>query len=256
MGGYAHAGLGGAAMSNEEAQLKETPRRPLWQRLVALPEGKILICGVVVLGGYVACVLLARMRSGDLFHALWSMTTTHILGGRAAGILWGLEHRLSLWLVVGANAAIETFLVLLFYPLFVFSYERLIVIKPLEETMARARRAAKAHERTVMEFGVPGLLLFVWFPFWMTGPLIGSVIGFLIGLRPAVNILAVLGGTYLAILSWGVFLHGVHRSLAAVSPYVPFAFVAVILLLAVSIHIRYAFSRHAEGMDEESDRRG
>jgi len=150
--------------------------------------------------------------------------------------------------------AIESYLVLLFFPLFVFSYRRLIVIKPLEDALERARRAARAHERTVMKFGVPGLLLFVWFPFWMTGPLVGSVIGFLIGLRPLVNLAVVLSGTYLAIFCWGLILQRVHERLEALGPYVPFAFVGFIVLVAVSIHIRYAFSKHAVEPEGEAER--
>ena len=138
---------------------------------------------------------------------------------------------------------------------YVFSYRSLIVIEPLKETIARARRAAETHQRTIMKYGVPGLLLFVWFPFWMTGPLVGSIIGFLIGLRPWVNMCVVLAGTYVAIVCWGLVLQRVHRLLASVGPYVPVVFVAAILLAAVSIHIRYAFWRDARRRDESDEER-
>jgi uncharacterized membrane protein len=228
-----------------------TPSR--WQRVIARPEGKFLLAGVAALILYMTLIGLTRLHSADLCHNLLLMTGTHIVGGRAAGMSSGYAHGLSGWVIVTANMAIETFMVLLFYPLFVFSYDRLIVIKPLEESLARARHAAKAHERTALKLGIPGLLLFVWFPFWMTGPLVGSVIGFLIGLRPWVNLSVVLAGTYLAIFCWGVILRRIHDSLAALGPYVPFAFVALILLLAVSIHIRHAFSRHATLLHEEEE---
>jgi uncharacterized membrane protein len=192
-----------------------------------------------VLLGYFALIGLAYLRSAAFGRNLLSMTFHHILGGRAAGMSAGYAFGFGAPLVIGANMAIETFMVLLFYPLFVLSYHHLIVIPPLEDTMRRARRAAQAHERTVVKFGVPGLLLFVWFPFWMTGPLVGSVIGFLIGLRTWVNLAVVLAGTYLAIFCWGVVFRHLHERLEALGPYVPFAFVALILLLAVAIHIRY-----------------
>jgi uncharacterized membrane protein len=158
--------------------------------------------------------------------------------------------------VVVANMAIETALVLVFYPLFVFSYRRLFVIKPLEETMARIRRGAEARQGAIMKFGIPGLLLFVWFPFWMTGPLVGSVIGFLIGLRTWVNLGTVLVGTWVAILCWGVLLRRMHDALERLGYYVPFVFVAFLLLVAVSIHIRHAFARHARRDDEPGPKDG
>lgn len=221
----------------------EAAKPSIWRRMISAPEGKVLIAGVVLLCLYVVAVALARMKSRDLFQSLATMTTSHLLGGRAAGLTWGYKEGLPPYVVILVSMAIETVMVLVFYPLFVFSYSRLIVIKPLEDTLARARRAAEAHQATIMKFGIPGLLLFVWFPFWMTGPLIGCVIGFLIGLRPWANVSVVLAGTYLAILCWGVILHRVHDWLAGVGHYIPLVFVGFLLLLAVSIHIRYAFAR-------------
>lgn len=236
------------------------PKRSVWKRALTVPEGKILIGGVVVLLLYATCIALMRLKSPALFHDLLAMTSAHILMGRAAGMTVGYASgsQFGPWVVILSNMAIETFLVLLFYPLFVFSYNRLIVIKPLEDAMARARRAAMARQGTIMKYGIPGLLLFVWFPFWMTGPLVGCVIGFLIGLRPWANVAVVLAGTYLAILCWGFALHHLHESLARLGYYVPLIFVGFILLLAVSIHIRYAFWKHAvppEGDDGAPEER-
>jgi uncharacterized membrane protein len=219
--------------------------QPLWRRVLATPEGKILIAGIAFAVLYLAVVGLTRLWSRELFRVLWTMTGTHILGGRFAGILWGFNHDLPHWLVVLVSMLIETSLVLLFYPLFVFSYSKLIVIEPLRETMERTQRAAEAHHATIVKYGVPGLLIFVWFPFWMTGPVVGSVIGFLIGLRPWVNLTVVLVGTYVAVFCWGLVLRPLQGMLEGLGPYVPISLVGLILLIAVSIRIRYAFSRSA-----------
>lgn len=78
-----------------------------------------------------------------------------------------------------------------------------------------------------------GLFAFVWFPFWMTGPVVGCVIGFLLGLRAWVNIAVVLSGTYLAILAWGLFLSRFHDSVAAYSSQA--AMVLMILLIVIIV---------------------
>jgi uncharacterized membrane protein len=241
------------ADEQSEARLEEEAPSPGWRKVFGLPEGKILLAGIAATAIYFGCVGAAYFRDPDFGHALLSMTTTHVLGGRAAGLSYGYAQGLRPWLVIVANMGIETFLVLLFYPLFVFSYQHLIVVKPLEDTMRRAREAARSHQSTIVKLGVPGLLLFVWFPFYMTGPLVGCVIGFLIGLRPIVNLAVVLSGTYLAIFCWGVVLQRIHDRLASLGPYVPVVFVGFILLVAVSIHVRYAFlrrPRQAEGADQ------
>jgi len=237
-------------------QDKSADTRGLWRRVIAAPEGGIFLTGVVVAVLYLVGMGLTWRWSGTLFQSLFTMTTTHVLAGRAAGISWGYAHDLRPWLVIGANLAIEAILVMLFFPLFVLSYHKLIIIAPLKDAMVRVQRAAQARQAQIMKYGIPGLLLFVWFPFWMTGPIVGSVIGFLIGLRPWVNMAVVLAGTGLATLCWGFALERLHTALRGLGHYVPLVFVGAILLVAISIHIRYAFSKHAQGPEGgEAERR-
>ncbi|GAG30902.1 unnamed protein product, partial [marine sediment metagenome] len=205
------------------------------------------------LGIYAAAIGLSRFQSVELSRSLLTMTGAHLAGGRAAGMTWGYAHALPAWLVIVTNMAIETYLVLLFFPLFVFSYRRLIVIKPLEETMQRAQQAAEAHRSEIVRYGIPGLLLFVWFPFWMTGPLVGSIIGFLIGLGPWLNVTVVVGGTWAAILCWGLVLNRIYKLVEPIGPYIPLLIVGAIILFAVSIRIRYAFARHPDKTEGPED---
>jgi hypothetical protein len=122
--------------------------------------------------------------------------------------------------------------VLIFYPLFVFSWRHLLVIKRLKKTFDRIHKAAEAHKDTVQRYGIIGLFAFVWFPFWMTGPAVGCVIGFLLGLRVWLNMTVVLAGTYAAIFGWAFFLRQFHERVASYSPY---ATVALVVLLVIVI---------------------
>ena len=233
-------------MPDIEQQNSDHDRRPrVLRRMIAAPEGKVLLVGAAMFLLYFSAILVARTRWLEAAHSVLRMTGAHVFSGRAAGMTSGYAEHLPNWLVIVANMTIETFIVLLCYPLFVLSYNKLVIIKPLEESMARIRKAAMSHQARIMKFGIPGLLLFVWFPFWMTGPVVGAIIGFLIGLRPLVNLTVVLCGTYVAILCWAWLLRRVHDALASVSPYVPVVFVGFIFLVAISIHIRYAFLRQA-----------
>ena len=212
-------------------------------KIGSTPEGKILFLGVILTCLYIIAVGLTKLRSDDLFSKLLLMTGTHLVGGRAVSITWGFANEMNRTVVLLVSTTIETLMVLLFFPLFVFSYRKLIVIQPLQDAMARAQHAAERHQARIMKFGIPGLLLFVWFPFWMTGPLVGCVIGFLIGLRPWTNMVIVLAGTWSAILCWGIVLGNLHEQLKKLGPYVPFFLVGFVLLIAVSIRIRYAASK-------------
>ena len=230
----------GAARKSE---VKEGPWRAFGGRIRSTPEGKILLLGIALACLYLIAVGLTKFRSDGLCHKLLLLTGTHLIGGRAASITFGLANEMNRTIVVLASMAVETIMTLLFFPLFVFSYQKLIVIHPLQDAMARAHRAAERHQATIMKYGIPGLLIFVWFPFWMTGPVVGCVIGFLIGLRPWTNMGVVLVGTWTAIFCWGIVLKRFTDLLEKIGPSIPFLLVGAILLIAVSIRVRYAASK-------------
>lgn len=221
--------------------------RSAWRGGLATPEGHILIAGFVLAVVYITAIALTSIWSGTLCHNLLKMTGSHVVGGRFAGILLGHNKGLAPWLVITASLTIEAILTMHFFPLFVLSYRKLIIIDRLKESMARAQNYAERHQKKILKFGVPGLLLFVWFPFWMTGPLVGSIIGFLIGLRPWVNMAVVIIGTGLATVSWSLLVKQLEAWLASFGEYVPMLVVGVVLLIAISIHIRQAFARRQNG---------
>lgn len=217
------------------------------QRILRTAEGKLLIFGLALAAVYFGVVALTYFWSPDLFHKLLTMSVTHLVSGRANAMLSGYTQQLASWLVIVANMVIETYIVLIFYPLFVLFYRHLFVINSLRDSMQRIRRTAERMQPKIMKYGIPGLLLFVWFPFWMTGPVVGSIIGFLIGLRLWVNLSVVLLGTYVAILCWHILMEKLYRVLDSIGFYVPFLAVSIILLFVIALHIRYAFANHEGG---------
>jgi uncharacterized membrane protein len=101
--------------------------------------------------------------------------------------------------VVPLNMLVETLHVLVFYPLFMLGWRQLPDLPALKSFVAHMHEAAEQRGGMVRKFGIAGLLAFVFAPFWMTGPVVGSIIGFLIGLRPWVNLAIVLPTTCVAI---------------------------------------------------------
>ncbi len=197
------------------------------------PEHGILAAGAVLAFTYVGCLAATYFSMPEHFQAFVGLPITHIFFGRAAGISLGYALDYGFIPVVAVNLAIETVEVLLFYPMFVLSVRRFIVIDMLARLMERMHRTAEANQALIRRWGIPGLFCFVFIPFWMTGPLIGSVIGYLLGLRTWVNMTAVLGGTWFAILVWAGLLGGVQSRLAALSPLAPLLLVVVVIGVVV-----------------------
>ena len=147
------------------------------------------------------------------------------------GYTEGLKHST----VIPICIILETIYVLIFYPLFVFSWRRLLVVNRLKNVFKRTQRAAETHTDKVQKYGVIGLFVFVWFPFWMTGPVVGSVIGFLLGLRIWLNMTVVLAGTYAAIVGWAF----VARHVASYSSYAAMVLIALLVFVIIVRHLLY-----------------
>jgi hypothetical protein len=90
---------------------------------------------------------------------------------------------------------------------------------------------------TVRKFGIAGLFVFVFLPFWMTGPVVGAIIGFLIGLRAWVNMGVVLVATYVAIGVWALLLNELSAWAATVNRFAPYALFLAIVLIAVAMYL-------------------
>ncbi len=162
----------------------------------------IFTSGVILLVVWSLFVLLYSYFSNSSATGIFTMIVTHLVSGRAGGISVGLEFGLPSWLIVLNSTAIDSLIVLFLYPVFVLSYKRTLKSGLFQNILKKSISVANKNEKNIGKYGILGLLLFVWFPLHMTGPLAGSILGFLIGIPPLKTIVIVLSGTFLAVLSW------------------------------------------------------
>ncbi|HSQ71008.1 MAG TPA: small multi-drug export protein [Rubrivivax sp.] len=203
-----------------------------WRQLLDSIESRILVFGLAM--------VLAIVLAAGVGLILAPVTTLHyaaIIGlnlviGWGGGVSYGLASGLGLFEVVLCNLVADSLQVLVVFPLFVLGWRQLIDIRRLAPILQRLRAAAESQQDAVRRFGIAGLFLFVLVPFWMTGPLVGAVIGFLIGLHPVVNLAVVLSATGLAIFLYALFLEPLNAWASAVHPYAVFAVIVVLALLA------------------------
>lgn len=204
-----------------------------WAPIASASEARILMVGLGLAFLFSAALLVTLFLSPERGQDYLAMTSINIMFGRAAGLSYGYAVKLDPTLVLWVNILVETILVLLVYPLFVFSWNHLLEVKFLKKSMNRIADAAKANREWVRKYGMIGLMLFVFIPFWMTGPVIGCIIGYFLNFKPWHNIALVLFATYIAIYVWAVLLEGIHQRLAEYSPIASFLLVAALILLAL-----------------------
>ena len=71
----------------------------------------------------------------------------------------------------------------------------------------------------------------------MTGPIVGCVIGFMLGLKTWLNMTVVLAGTYVAILGWALFLHQFHNQVASYSSYAAMVLIVLLIFIIIVGHL-------------------
>lgn len=210
------------------------PIEPPRHLLLATTEGRILLVGLVGTLLLAAGIGLAWLLTPDRAFTYIVMAGLNLSIGRAAGMSFGYASGLGHEQVIPINMLIETVQVIVVYPLFALTWTHLIDTPRWNALMGRMRAAATQHQGRVQRYGIVGLFFFVFTPFWMTGPVVGAIIGFLIGLRPWVNLGVVLGATYIAIGVWALLLNELNRWLGAYNQLAPFALVVALVLLALS----------------------
>lgn len=213
------------------------------ETLFSSTEGRLLGLGLALTSLMLLAFGIGWQLFPDSVLTYAAMTGLNLIIGRAAGMSFGYASGLDHAQVIPLNMLVETIQVLVVYPLFALSWRQLIKLRTLQPFITRMHHAAEFRGGAVRKFGIIGLFVFVFVPFWMTGPVVGAIIGFLIGLRAWVNVAVVLGSTYIAIGVWGLLLNELSIWAATVNRFAPYALFLAIVFIAV---VMYLMSRRRE----------
>ena len=163
-------------------------------------EVKILLLGLVLttLTGFYFLYLL--FTDPGLYKVLSSTAIIHLLGGRGLGIVTCLSAGISLFYTISYNFFLEVVIVLIAYGIVVLVMRNIIQPKLFDSAVRKAELTAQSQKTKIKKYGSIGLFLFVMFPFFMTGPVIGAIIGYLLNYKAINNFLIVFSGTLVSIM--------------------------------------------------------
>ncbi len=207
------------------------------KELISSQEGKILIVGILLFITFLMIIVVVYLFSTDRANDLMVMSVTNFFFGRAAGISYGYTVEFSDRVIILMNIMIEFIMVMITYPLFVFSWNKSLNVKYLRRFFITVKRQKLKYKSFFQKYGVYGLFLFVWFPFWMTGPVIGSIIGFLIGIKHYTTMFIVLSGTSLAIVIWTYFLKELILLLNQISANASYIVLGIFIVIALTLKV-------------------
>jgi len=215
-------------------------RRADWHLLFKTTEGHILLLGIVITIAGIVAMGVTAFWSLQLSRIMGAMSFFNIFFGTIVAMSIGYAAGYGHAIVISVNIWIESVMVLLFYPLFVLSMQKLVEFTMLKRFLERTQSAAERHHDKVRRYGIAGLFFFVWFPFWMTGPLVGCVIGYLLGFPAWLTISVVLSGTVVAMFGWAYLLSDIYKHAAVFGPW---ASIVLIALLMLAIFTAYLLDR-------------
>ncbi len=171
----------------------------------------------------------------------WRLVLELAFLGRLVNIADGIASGFSQTYMFVQSGPQDIILLLVVYPLVVAAYRGSDKRGFLRGTIDRVRRSAEKHRRIVEPLGVIGLWLFVFFPFWSTGALVGGVVGYLIGMRTATVFLSVFTGHLISVISLIWFLDSVSGALESFDQglvrFLPWMVLAVLLLVSLAMRL-------------------
>ena len=209
---------------------------------VDLIEVKILLTGLslaALLGLHLVYLLFA---DPELYRTLFSTVVVHVMGGRALGIATCLSAGISLFYTILYNFFLEIVIVLIAYGIVVLFMRNIIQPKLFRSAVRQAELTAQKEKTRIKKFGVIGLFLFVMFPFFMTGPVVGAIIGYLLNYRAINNFMIVFSGTLSSIILYAMVGNNIIK---IINQYIPLDIVkkwgAIIIGILILVFLIYHF---------------
>jgi uncharacterized membrane protein len=181
-------------------------------------EVKILLLGLFLTALTGIYFLYLLYADPGLYRVLFSTAIVHIMGGRGLGIVTCLSAGISLFYTISYNFFLEVVIVLIAYGMVVLVMRNIIQPKLFDKAVRQAELTAQQQKTRIKRYGAIGLFLFVMFPFFMTGPVIGAIIGYLLNYRVVNNFLIVFSGTLTSIL---IYAFIGNNLIAFINQYIP-----------------------------------
>ncbi|RLC01847.1 MAG: hypothetical protein DRH34_08400 [Deltaproteobacteria bacterium] len=171
-------------------------------KLLDTIEARLLACGTFLSLLLIVFIGIYGITDFQTAKTLALVFAAHIFGGRAAGIGLCILNGFGAFSTIFYNFYIEVLIVCFTYAGFVLSTTNYLRNEWLIKFMARLTGKALEQKERIKPFGWIGIFLFVMIPLPVTGPVVGSIIGYMLRLSLFRNFSATFLGTLSAIIVW------------------------------------------------------
>jgi len=210
-------------------------------------RGRIFIAGCCMIGLWLMTIAVLLHRDHAMWPKMLTMGFAHMLAGRAASIAHGTQVGLPSALIAVLATYTDVMVMFIVFPTLVFSYKHFFERPFFRQHMKPVFEAAQKKITRLRRFKIAGVFLFVWFPFWMTGIIMGAVLGFLLGLRTWVNMTTVILGTLAAVTCWVYAYDALYTFVGRIHHAVPVTLTILIIFGLLTYRVLSRWRRAPDG---------
>ncbi|HPO14238.1 MAG TPA: small multi-drug export protein [Candidatus Hydrogenedentes bacterium] len=186
-------------MNEAAAAEPDTPEAPL---ISDKAVGYIAMTGHACLVGMLILFVVLYWVYGSPYQWTWQLVLAQLSMGRAGSAHMGLDLGFNRYYLLFQICMHDFILMLYIFPLFVRGFQQLSQIRLIGPSLQRLHDYAQRNQDDIGPFGVLGLLLFVFFPFWNCGPLVGVSLAYVIEMRLGMAFASVILGNIVAVATW------------------------------------------------------
>ncbi len=165
-------------------------------------EGRLFLLGAFLTMVLVLFLVIYGFIDFDTTKILFFVFLTHIVGSRAGGIGLCILNGFNPFTTIAYNFYVEVLIVCFTYSGFVLSTTDYLKIEWIKKFMEKLAVKALEQKEKISSYGWVGIFIFVMAPLPVTGPVVGSIIGYMLKLGLFRNFTATALGTLTANIAW------------------------------------------------------
>ena len=211
------------------------------QQILVSEESGVFAIGSLMLVAWLL-VVAVLWRLGQSWEQWVIMGFTELLLGRGVAVAKAVEMGMHPGLVIFLATYVDAVTVFLCYPVLILAARNLGAGRPIDPRMKGLIESAEKNVGRFAKYKIAGIFVFVWLPFFMTGVVVGAVLGYLLGLKTWPNMATVVAGTATAAACWLYTYDYLYGRLAQIHSQIPALFTAG-LIAALIAHRLWAEAR-------------
>lgn len=204
-----------------------------WRQQIMLSEES----GVFVIGSLMLVAWLLAIATLWFLGHPWEqwviMGFTELILGRGVAIAKAVEMGMHPGLIILLAAYVDAVTVFLLYPVLILACRNLVEGRPVDRRMRGIIESAEKNVTRFAQYKIAGIFLFVWLPFFMTGVVVGAVLGYLLGLKTWTNMATVVAGTLAAAVCWLYTYDYLYGWFAQIHSQIPVVFTTALIATLV-----------------------